>query len=387
MPSGKLNIKQRDIMKLTDTRLFITLSALFLLMLPAKSVDAQVSDTGEFLQVLEAGTLSDVELMLNAYSRPYAEGLGAVSNSGWVSSAGTHGILGFDLRLSLGIAAIPDSKNSFDLSTLGMSNIRASDPNETINPTISGTDGTDVGVTVFADVPGRDEPLELSDFSLPSGTDFAYTPAPMVQLSAGVPKNTDLMLRLVPEIGIGDYGDFSLYGFGVKHELNQWIPAPIPVKLSVMGGYTNIDLSGAFTLNADGLDYDEDPDNVDQAETWEGQQAVMNSKAWNLNVLAGKSLGPLSVYAGLGMQNSNFDLSFDGRYPFLELDTQTTNGQPQVVKRLTTIEDPVRLDISTGTIFRGMAGASFKLLLVKFNLDLTYAEYPVLNAGASFTFR
>jgi hypothetical protein len=375
-------------MQMTDTRLFVILSAVFLLMLlPAKSADAQVSDTGEFLQVLEAGALSDVELMLNAYSRPYAEGLGAVSNSGWVSSAGSHGILGFDLRLSLGIAAIPDGKNSFDLSTLGMSNIRASDPNETINPTISGTDGTDVGVTVFADVPGFDEQQALSEFTLPSGTDFAYTPAPMVQLSAGIPKNTDLMLRFVPEIGIGDYGDFSLFGFGVKHELNQWIPAPLPIKLSVMGGYTNIDLSGSFTVNADRLDYDEDPNNLDQPATWDGQQAVMNSKAWNLNVLAGKSLGPLSVYAGLGMQNSNFELSFDGQYPFLELDTQVSNGEPELVKRLSTIEDPVRIDLNTGTIFRGMAGASFKMLLIKFNLDLTYAEYPVLNAGASFTFR
>lgn len=375
-------------MKFTATRFFLLLLSLFILiLLPAKSLDAQVSDTGEFLQVLEAGALSDVELMLNAYSRPYAEGLGAVSNSGWVSSAGTHGVLGFDLRLSLGIAAVPDSKSSFDLSTLGMTNIRASDPNETINPTISGTDGTDVGVTVFADVPGLDDPVELSDFTLPSGTDFAYTPAPMIQLSVGAPKNTDVMLRLVPEFGIGDYGDFSLFGLGLKHELNQWIPAPLPIKLSVMGGYTNIDLSGSFTVNADAIDYDEDPDNLDQASTWEGQQAVMNSRAWNLNVLAGKSLGPLSVYAGLGMQGSNFELSFDGQYPFLELDTEISNGQPEAVKRLSTIEDPVRLDIDTGTIFRGMAGASFKLLLVNFNLDLTYAEYPVLNAGASFTFR
>lgn len=361
--------------------------AAVLLFTSPKSAQAQVSDTGEFLQALEAGTLSDVELMVNAYARPYAEGLGAVSNSGWVTGAGTHGVLGFDFKISLGIAAVPDSKSTFDLNELGLTNIRATDPANSVNPTISGTDGTAVGVSVFADVPGFEQPQEISSFDLPSGTDFAYTPAPMVQLGVGVPKNTDIMLRFVPEVGIGDYGDFSIFGLGVKHELNQWIPAPLPVTLSVMGGYTNIDLSGSFTLTGSDVEYDEDPNNLDQPSTWEGQQAVMANNAWNANLLAGKSLGPLGVYAGIGMQSSSFELEFDGRYPFLELGTDTSGGQPEVVRELSTIEDPVRLDIDSGTIFRGTIGASLKLALLKFNLDFTYAEYPVLNAGFGLTFR
>lgn len=361
------------------------LSMSFWLFLPPRSAEAQVSDTGDFLRALQEDTIDDVGLLLEAYTRPYAEGLGAVSNTGWVRTAGTHSVLGFDLSLSLGIAAVPGSKNEFDINDLGLTNIQASGP-ESVSPTISGRRGTAVGVDVFADVPdvGRQE---ITSFALPSGTDFAYAPAPMIQLSVGVPKNTDIMLRYVPEVSIGRYGDFSIFGLGIKHELNQWIPGYLPVDISFMAGYTDIDLTGSFTLSASDIDYDEDPNNLDRASVWEGQRANMNSRAWNANLLAGRTLGPLGAYIGLGIQSSSFELDFDGRYPFLELETRVEDGQAEAVRVLSSIEDPVQLEIDSGTIFRGVVGGRLRLGFVQFNLDFTYAEYVVLNAGVGFTFR
>ena len=154
-----------------------------------------------------------------------------------------------------------------------------------------------------------------------------------------------------------------------------------------MGGYTNIDLSGSFTLAGSDIDYDEDPNNLDVASTWEGQEANMNSNAWNANLLVGKELGPLGVYAGAGFQSSSFELSFDGRYPFLELETRENNGEVEAVRVLSTIEDPAQVEINSGSVFRTMIGASLKIPFMRFNVDFTYAEYAVLNAGLGFTFR
>lgn len=359
--------------------------ALLMLLVPRTSY-AQVSDTGDFLRALQSGTLSDVELMLGEYTRPYAEGLGAVSNTGWVKTAGSHGVLGFDLSISLGIAAVPGSKDSFDLSALGLTNIEASGLN-TVTPTISGSDNQGIDVSVFADVPGFNERQEVANFSLPSGTGFGYTPAPMLQLGIGVPKNTDIILRYVPEVGLGDYGDFAIFGLGVKHELNQWIPGYLPVDLSVMAGFTNIDLSGSFTLAASDIEFDDDPNDLNRPSVWEGQQANMSSSAWNANVLAGKNIGPLGVYGGLGLQSSSFELAFDGRFPFIEVETRVENGEPEVVRVLSSIEDPIKVDVESSTIVRAMAGVSLKLTFFRLNADITYAEYAVLNAGVGFTFR
>ncbi|MCH8558515.1 MAG: hypothetical protein LAT84_11855 [Balneolia bacterium] len=346
----------------------------------AHQTHAQVGNTGSFLQ----GSLDDASILTAEYIRPYAEGFGAVANTGWVYKAGTHSVLGFDLSLRFGAAAVPSGKNQFNLNELGLSSIRPINPASSVTPSVSGSNSAGPQVEVFQPNPVTGEDFVITSFNMPSGSGFGYALAPMVQASVGLPYDTDIMLRLVPSVSIPGYGDFGLFGLGFNHELNQWIPGYLPVDLTVMAAFMNIGLTGSFTLAPSPSDYDSDPNNLDTPVRWAGQQAGLSSNSWNANLMAGRSLGPLSVFGGLGFQSTSMEIDFTGEYPVYEL---AVNQQGDVEVVLDSITDPLTVNVDTGATFRTFAGATVKLGFFYFSAEVTYAEYAVLNAGLGFSFR
>jgi len=340
---------------------------------------AQIANTG---QLLRAG-MDDAEILVTEYIRPYAEGFGAMNNTGWVQMAGTHGVLGFNVGLRVGATAIPDSRGSFDLNDFDFRFLRPADPNDTVSPTISGENNSGPEVQLFQQFEGFGE-VPLYSFNLPSGTGVGYAFAPMIQLSVGLPQSTEVSLRFVPEMTFGDYGTISVFGLGIKHEINRWIPIYLPIDISVLGGFSQTGLTGNYTLAPGSGDYDEDPDDLDRESTWEGQRAVLGSTTWHVNALAGRSLGPIRVYAGLGLQGSRMQIDFEGTHPSINIQLND-DGMP--VRVLSSITDPLQVDVDPGTTFRTMVGGTISLGFIRFTAEMTYADYPVLNAGIGIGIR
>ena len=359
----------------------VVLAAVLIIVLMAGKSQAQVSNTGPLLQ----GSLDDATLLTQEYIRPYAEGLGAVANTGWVHKAGTHSVLGFDLSLRFGASVIPQGKNEFDLNALNLNTIRPVNTANSVTPSVSGSNNPGPQVEVFKPNPltGQDE--VITSFNMPSGSGFGYALAPMVQAGIGLPYDTDLMIRFVPTVSIPGYGEFGVFGIGFNHELNQWIPGYLPIDLTVMAAYMNIGLTGNYTVAPSPSDYDSDPNNLDTPARWAGQSAALSSSSWNANLMAGRTLGPLSVFGGLGFQSTSMSLDFKGEYPVYNLQVNQQGDDVEVV--LDSMVDPLTVNVDTGATFRTFAGASVKLGFLYVTADVTYAEYAVFNAGLGFTFR
>lgn len=344
------------------------------------TTQAQLGNTGTFLQA----SLDDASLLTTEYIRPYVEGFGAASNTGWMFKAGTHSVLGFDLSVRAGAAIIPSGKNQFDINDLELNSIRPLDSANSITPTVSGrnSSGPQVGIIQTNPITGAEE--IINSFAMPSGTGFSYAPVPTVQANLGLPFDTDIMFRFIPTLSISEFGEFGLIGLGLKHELNRWIPAYLPVDISIMAAFMDIGLTGSFTLSPSDMDYDTDPNNLDTPDRWAGQKAVLNSRSWNANLMIGRTLGPVSLYGGAGLQSTLIDIDFDGEYPVYNL---VVNEQGTAEIELGSQVNPLSLNIETETGFSTFAGLSFKLGFFYFTGEFTYGEYSVLNAGLGFSFR
>jgi hypothetical protein len=369
-----------------STRALAAAAIMFCCLAAAVPAKAQLDDTGKLIQ---AG-LYDANLLTSEYLKPAARGFGAGLNAGWFSSAGTHKVLGFEVSFRLNAAVVPSVDKAFDISALGMQKLTLADPTNPISPTVSGNNQSGPEVVVRETIElmnGFEHTLELARFTMPAGSGFGYIPTPMLQAAVGLPASTDIIVRLLPTYSVGDLGSVSLWGLGVKHGLNNWIPGGnlLPFDLSVMAGYTSFETRVAYEVTPGSSTYEVDPNNYDRAETWQGQRLNLSSNAFTANVLIGKSLPVITFYAGVGYETSTMAIRTVGNYPVI---TPERMGEFYTGNReLDIVTDPLDLEIKGSNTFRALAGFRLKLLVLTLSADYTVAEYSMASVGVGFSFR
>ncbi|CAN5672344.1 hypothetical protein BH23GEM11_BH23GEM11_02530 [soil metagenome] len=116
--------------------------------------------------------------------------------------------------------------------------------------------------------------------ALPPGFDLSLVPTASLYLSMGVGFGTEVTIRALPSVRVSpDLGSFSGSGFAVKHEISRWIDSPVDLAVGV----------GTQDLSVD--DYLE-------ASAMEG---------W---LLAGRAIGPLTVYGTAGLRRATVDVEY-----------------------------------------------------------------------------
>lgn len=297
---------------------------------------------------LDAGK-SDASILADAYLRPYGDMLGKTLNGGWYNTAKVHGVLGFDITFGVNMAMAPSSMETFDLNSLlprmsGTWNLK--DPSLHIAPTVAGEMG-DAQRPVL-------QQQGIDVFQMPDGSGFGKLPMPVAQVSLGLPFHTDVSVRFVPKMKVGNAGKIGLYGFALKHSLKEYLPfiSHLPaLQTSLMMGYTN--------LSSDiGVDY----------IGGSGQMLEVNSSGFTTRLLVGVNIPVIAVYTGLGYGNTSSDFDLKGNYgPGLG-------------------DDPISLAYkNTGFDFN--AGLRLKLGFFAIHGDYTFGEYSMLSAGVGINFR
>jgi hypothetical protein len=344
----------------------------------------QVSDIGNILQ----SGREDANKLARAYLEPFGSGFGASLNTGWTNTAKTHGKFGFDITVSSGLAIVPDGAKSFNVNELGLQKLELED-NDPISPTINGVDEPGSTLAAYEEINGNRE--KLFDFNMPEGSGFGYVPAPMLKAGVGLVKDTELMLRYTPETEIGDFGSFNLFGVGAKHGINQWLPGGkmLPVNLSLMFGYTNMEVGSDLDLAAS--DVIEDPNNTENpynASQWDGQAVELNTDSWTINALVGKSLPIVSVYAGLGYEASTFSITTPGSYPTVipneAYQSDPQNNEPLIVDA---VDEPIDVSMDGDNGFRALAGFRLKFTVLHISGSYTLSNYSSYNLGVGISFR
>jgi len=301
----------------------------------------------EIEQFLDAGG-DNVDALTKAYLSPLPNGIISGLNSGWTTKAKATKSLGFSLQLRASVATVPTLEQTFDASTIGLEGISVSPGTSN---TISGDNSTGQILTL----------PDNSTLTLPSGTNFPYVPTPMVQANLGLFLGTDVTVRYVPEVDVQHFGSIDLFGVGVKHDINQWIPGGklLPIDLTLMAAYTQLNMAVDLEFN----------------QGAQGQRVESSTEAMVTNFLVGKTIPFLSAYAGVGYQSGTFELNMQGDYVI-------GSGVSQ-----TTLTDPVSYSQNYDGGIHFMAGAQIKLAVLRIFAEVTTAEYTTFNGGIGIGLR
>jgi len=341
-----------------------------MLLVPAYKAAAQ----GGFSDIIKVSP-GDATKLVQAYGDPLFKGFGVGMNSGWANTAKTKKLLHFELRITASGAFTPASDKSFDVTKIGLSDaVGPKDPNQTIAPTIGGERSNDGPVMNIYD----EHHNKVDEFTLPPGK-LPVIPSPQVQLTLGLVQNTDITVRAIPKINFGsDVGSVSMIGFGLKHDLTQYMFGPakklVPFDLSVLLAYSRLNLDAALNVKPeDGAVHD--PSDPNKNTDFSNQHTDAHFTSFLAEAIISKKLLFFTPFLAVGYNTAHANLAAIGNYPV----TTNANGEYSV------FTNPIT--ISEQTISGLRADIGFQLNLgIRIFASASLAQYKSVNAGIGFGF-
>lgn len=335
---------------------------------------AQTTKAQELESILIAA--DDAEKLTENYLNPAVKGLMYSMNGGWYTTAKTHKKFGFDITISASASLIPSKDEVFaffesDYSYLSLPN------GETSLSTVMSTNDSETVVDVS--VPVGDGTFKVASFEMPGGIaedlPLNAAPAPMIQAGLGLPFRTDLKARFVPNIKFDDDVEANLIGFGLQHDIMQYLGPldKLPLSVSILGAFTTMKVA-----------YNIPDDSISDDVTVNNGEAEFKMNTWTIQALASLDFKFVTVYGGVGYNNGKSTVKMKGDYE-LSYDIEDDNGQ--VIGNVTeSISNPIDIDFDANGV-RGTLGARLNLGVFKIFADYTIQEYNTASAGIAFSFR
>lgn len=322
----------------------------------------------ELINFLDAGK-RDASKLMGAYLSPMVEGLSYSFNGGWYHTAKAHNSLGFDLGISVNAVFVPQTKNYFTPSTLGLENTQLVSPISGKAPTVMGPADPTTYLT-SVDLNGDGTIDQTVTIDGPEGVDFkenfkvSGVVAPTAQLGIGIYKNTDLKIRWMPEVKASD-SRVRLFGLGVLHDIKQHIPGikTLPFDLSVLVAFTNINGSTLTSI----------PEFPKPSSDPRPQIMDYNMKAWLFQALISKKFSVVTFYGGIGYNTIKTTADLTGSYILV--------ANPEI-----SLKDPLSLGYNNKS-FKVTAGVRLKLGPIYLNGDYSLQEYNTLSVGLGVAVR
>ncbi|MDP3313010.1 DUF6588 family protein [Lutibacter sp.] len=317
--------------------------------------------------ILLAG-VQDANKLTEAYMNPAMKGLIYGMNSGWYHTAKAHKKFGFDISIGLNASIVPSKDEFFKFADLGLSSSTTS--TSVIGATVAGSNSLEAPIEIKAVVEGQQV---TANFTMPAGVKedlpLNAVPTPSVQFSLGLPKQFDVMIRLVPEVGSNDVKG-NLLGLGLKKEITNWFGVfeKTPLHISLLGAYTSMDVN--YNIQND------------SSISGSNQEATFNLSSYTVQAIASLNFPIINFYGGIGYAAGTSEFKMKGTYD-LEYNTGLPSPNDKKVK---TVTDPVNLDFEASGI-RATVGARLSLGFFKIFADYTVQEYNTISGGFAFSFR
>ncbi len=276
---------------------------------------------------------------------------------GWYNSAQVRDAWGIEISIVTNGAFVPSDARSFTIDTSQFDDLTTIAGEAVVEiPTILG--GTLSPVTFVADVEG-----ELYQFESPEGfglADLNIIPNAFLQVKLGLPKATEVGLRVFPKIKLDDV-EVGIFGFGAQHEFSKWIPAldTSPIAFSAFIAYTRLFADYNFQSSGDVLG--------------ENQEIDLRMNSWLFELVASTKFPKLNVYGGIGYVNGDSDTSLNGTY---EIQTSTP----------LTFTDPFDFQNKVDGI-RANLGLNLRLGWFGINTDYTFQGYNNFSLGLNFNIK
>lgn len=291
------------------------------------------------------------------YLTPLLSGWGADLNSGLYYSADLHSVLGFDIGLKASAVFVKDEDKAFDLTlpdqlTFKVGNVDyVAQAGRDYDKVILGTPtavGAATGKELRVKTTSPLYPIAGNQviFTTPPGYDLKYVRLLVPQASIGLPLGLEVIGRFVPPVSVGDAGKVNFIGFGLRHNIDQYIPL-MPINISVHFMTQKLTLS----------------DNDDKK--------LLSATGTAYGVEVSKSFALITLYGGFQLEKSTWDIE---PYSF---NNPESGGTIQI--------QGFSVEGKNKSRFHG--GIRFLLLFVNIHADYSFSEHPVATAGVGISFR
>ena len=323
------------------------------------------------------------------YIGPFSTAFGTAMNSGLYHTAKPHGLFGFDISFKFAVVTVPDDAQTFDFVMPIVPVTNPYNPEQTIdldgnilfpnreNPTVFGKSDVDSFLTTAESVEAAfkailvdiDSIMTQDEFdafftgydwdaqsdAIPNlkrfpGIAFDALPFVMPQVSVGLIKKTEVMLRFMPKVKVNDdIGKAGFIGIGIKHNLDQWLPIPLfPIDISAQYVWQSLTIGD-----------------------------LLKSSHSAFSIMASKKIGigvTITPYIGMGFESSTLDVKYKVENP---------DGN------LMLPADGTEIDFSLDgeNSFRMTGGVRIGLPLITLNADYSIGEYNTYSLGLGFSLR
>lgn len=281
---------------------------------------------------------------------PFLSGLGADLNSGLYHSADLHGVLGFDIGLKVSSIIVSDEDKIFDFVmpdelSYGVFTLRAGTDYDKIIPGSPTALGKEQGIEVKA----KQGPIAgQTIYTTPKGFDLKYVPLVMPQASVGLPFGLEVIGRFIPTVSLPeDAGKVNFLGFGLRHDLDQYFPTPLPIDIAAHFMTQKLTLTDA------------------------DDKKLLSGSATAYGIEVSTSAVIFTVYGGFQLESSTWDIE-----PYDFEDPQSGN----------TVQ-VAGFSIDGRNKSRFHAGVRFILAVVNIHADYSFADQPVITAGVGISLR
>ena len=323
---------------------------------------------GLFAQDLEEALSQVGNAYAETYLRPFTDAVGANLNTGLYYDAAV-GKTPFGMDIFVGVEAfgamLQNTDHTFDLTFSSRVDLEHSINGETETfsvpatfevrdaPTVFGDDDPAVGFVTAT----HDTTVIRHGMEIPVAFDTTFTreliggviktnivPAAIPHIRIGSLLGTDLMLRWLPDITIPEVGSVGLFGIGVRHSIDQYIPLS-PVNVAVQVAWQH--------LGVDNLKDDE----------------MLGANTFAGSISVSRRFGVLALFGGVQTERSTLDVAY-------ELDS----GDQDVG----TV--PITFHAVGKSKARGTLGAGLHLGPVRLHGSYSIGQINVVRAGFGFAY-
>ncbi len=312
---------------------------------------------------------SDGQKFVTDYTRPVFKGLMYATNAGWITSAKPLKPFHIQLSISGSGAFVPSQDEYFIFNQNDYNYLQIeSGPNQL--PTVMGTLSQTRMKIVIPD--NANNEYKIYEFDAPDGIKddlpVNAVPAPMIQLSVGLPLGTEANLRYSPKLTSSDGGYFQILGLGIKHSITQYLPKNKENKKP----HLNLAIHGSIQNISAGY---EEPDSDKAVD--------MSITSLSFQGMASLDYKFLSFYSAVGYSKGFTSLDILGTYDYT-YEIQDNNGNTIGSESLT-IYDPLHSTYDLDGL-KAKAGIKLNLFFLEIFADYTLQEYPVATAGISLKY-
>jgi len=355
----------------------------------------------------------DAEKLMGAYLSPFGQAFSLGLAQNWNQTAKPLKLLRFNVQAGVGLVAIPGEDQYFYPENLGLSSLR---PLDARVATLAGPSNTNSNFVVQVSDPlDPGNTLVLDTLSgLTPGLGIGRVPVPYIQLNLGLPKGTELSLRLLPSSSLSGFagdisalpeelkenGNLSFWGVGIKHSLSQHLPRllkVVPIDISAYANHCvieyrqNIGIAGPkpsdFPRGVNGVVSGYRYAAGQSAADLTTQQLVIGSSASSAGLILSKKIALFTPYVRAGLMRSSFWLAAEGQYDVPTTLVANSQSPGTFIQEYSNLTDPVDINTQVDNLTHYGAGLRVKLLVLSAHAEMVkMGRWTTYNAGLSVGF-